>query len=319
MKPAWLELPQLPDRPLACALGNFDGVHLGHQAVLTAACQADPDLLPSALVLDPHPRQVLRPSEPLDLLTTMAERAALLQAHGVRACYRLDFDDQVRQMSPEAFVQGVLHERLGVRLVVVGRNYRFGHRAAGDVAALQRLGKAFGIRVRLAPQVRINGTIVSASLIRQQISDGRLAEARRRLGRPYQIGGTVVHGDSRGRLLGYPTANLTVPAGKLWPAAGIYAAWAGSSGGSWRPAAVHVGPRPMFGPEPVVEVHFLAAAEDLYGRQVQVALIRRLRDAAVFPSLGALVRQMGKDVAATRRSLAKESQPPPVVEPGTWL
>ncbi len=303
---------------MALALGNFDGVHLGHQAVLSALGAAG-DLLPAALVLDPHPRQVLRPEEPLQLLTTMPERAALLHAYGVKAAYRLPFSDEVRNMTPEAFVREVLHERLGVRLVVVGSSYRFGHRAAGDVAALRRLGRALDMEVRVAPALRIGGEVVSASAIRRQLGAGRLAMARRRLGRPYQIGGMVVHGEGRGRRLGFATANLALPAGKLRPADGIYAAFAGPPAGRWQMAAVHLGPRPMFGPEPVVEVHLLDGGDDLYGRHLEVALVRRLRPARAFASLDALARQMANDVTEARRWLGEEARLPRAVEPATWL
>lgn len=318
MSAGWLDLPERPGRPLALALGNFDGVHLGHQAVLSALGAAG-GLLPAVLVLDPHPRQVLRPEEPLLLLTTMPERAALLRAHGVEAAYRLPFSDQVRQMAPEVFVREVLHERLGVRLAVVGGSYRFGHQAAGDVAALRRLGQSVAMEVRVAPARRIGGQVVSASAIRRQLETGRLAMARRRLGRPYQLGGMVVHGEGRGRQLGFATANLALPPGKLRPADGIYAAFAGPQGGHWQMAAVHLGPRPMFGPEPMVEVHLLDGGGDLYGRQLEVALIRRLRPALAFPTLDALAEQMAKDVSEARRWLSGEAGPPGAVEPATWL
>ncbi len=305
----WLDLPARSAQPQACALGNFDGVHLGHQAVIAEMIAAGPELAAGALVLDPHPRQVLHPDQPLSLLTTMQERAGLLTAYGVERCYRLPFTDQVRTMSAEAFVVEILKERLDARMVAVGRNYRFGYRAQGDVSVLRRLGRLRGIEVVVAKQLRLGGQPISASMIRRQLAAGQLAMASRRLGRYYQSGGTVVAGDRRGTAIGFPTANLRLPDFKVLPQDGIYAAWAKAEGEDWLPAAVHLGPRPMFGPTPVLEVHLIGGAGDLYGRHMEVAWVRRLRAAARYADVSALVRQIGKDVRSALEVLGR--LPPP--------
>ena len=305
----WQEVPLASRQPTACALGNFDGVHLGHEQVIAKMLAVGARLVPCALVLDPHPRQVLHPDQPLSLLTTLPERAELLAAAGIERCYRLPFTDQVRATSAEDFVRTILQQRLNTRLVSVGRNYRFGYRAQGDVALLKRLGRSLGFEVVVSSQVRLGGQPISATQIRRQLAAGELDMARRRLGRYYQTSGKVVSGDRRGTSLGFPTANLSLPEGKLVPADGIYAAWARTDG-DWLPAAVHLGPRPMFGPRPVLEVHLIGASANLYGRQMEVAWVRRLRAAAEFPSLPLLVRQIGQDVANTERLLRRMPPPP---------
>ncbi|MHB1981592.1 MAG: riboflavin biosynthesis protein RibF [Sulfobacillus sp.] len=306
----WLELPARSAQPQACALGNFDGVHLGHQAVIAEMIAAGPGLTAGALVLDPHPRQVLHPDQPPSLLTTMPERAGLLTGCGIERCYRLPFTDQVRTMSAEAFVVEILKDRLDARMVAVGRNYRFGYRAQGDVSLLRRLGRLRGIEVVVAKQLRLGGHPISASMIRRQLAAGQLAMASRRLGRYYQSGGTVVPGDRRGTTIGFPTANLRIPDFKLQPQDGIYAAWAKAEGGDWQPAAVHLGPRPMFGPTPVLEVHLIDGAGELYGQHMEVAWVRRLRAAASFADVSALIREIGKDVRLAREVLGRLSPPP---------
>lgn len=309
MKAYWLDLPDGSGQPTACALGNFDGVHLGHQAVIAQMVAAGPELTASALVLDPHPRQVLHPDQPPSLLTTMAERAELLAACGIERCYRLPFTDEVRSTSPETFVVEILKGRLNARLVAVGRNYRFGYRAQGDVSLLRRLGRSLGIEVVVCTQLRLAGQPISATQIRRQLTVGQLAMAGRRLGRYYQTGGTVVPGDRRGASIGFPTANLRLPDYKLLPPDGIYAAWAKAEGEEWLPAAVHLGPRPMFGPQSVLEVHLIGGAGDLYGRHMEVAWVRRLRSAADFSGLPALIRQISLDVRLARRILGRVSAP----------
>ena len=298
--------PRYPQRPAAgvLALGTFDGVHRGHQALLgTAVRRAAQRGEPSAAVtFDPHPLQVIAPPPEPFLLTTLDERLELLAALGLSAAYVIHFDETFRRLSAEDWVD-LLHARVGMAEVVCGANYTFGRDRSGNVDVLRALAGARGFEVHVAPQVHVGGTLVNSTLIRRLIRTGDVREAARFLGRWYAVGGTVERGDARGRTLGFPTANLEVAEEKLLPGAGIYAAFAATEDGV-RQAAVSIGTRPTFGPGALtVEAYLLDFSGDLYGQSVNLRLVQRLREEIAFTSEAALVRQIQDDVAETRRVL----------------
>ena len=304
-----------PARPVV-TIGNFDGVHLGHRAVLRAArvaAGADPLVV---VTFTPHPLRVLRPDRAPAVLTQTPAKVALLRAAGVDRVWALPFDDAVAAWSPRRFVEQVLRDGLHARAVVVGENFRFGHGAAGDVDTLRRLGRELGFAVVPAPlATAADGRRVSSSAVRAHLAAGEVDPAAADLGRPYRLPGTVVHGDHRGRELGYPTANLEVdtdPDGPMAvPADGIYAVRLHPGPGSGEdgaglPAVLSVGTNPTFdGVARRVEAHVLDRDDlDLYGEHVSLDLLARQRPTVRFDSVAALLDQMAADVARTRQLLA---------------
>ncbi len=293
------------------AIGNFDGVHRGHRALIEAArARADQLGAPLAVItFEPHPLQVVRPDQAPLLLTSLRGKARLLAALGVDHLFALTFNEHLRHKSPEAFVHDVLAGGLGARHVVVGYDFRFGHRAAGDVALLTKLSEEYGFGVSALPPVRWQGEVCSSSRIRTAVAAGDLPLANDLLGHAFTVEGRVVAGDRRGRELGYPTANLRPVSGQLlWPPAGIYAAkaaWSGPDGREQADAAVSLGFRPTFaGRDLVLEVHLLDRSVDLYGQRLCCAFVERLRDEVAFESIPALQAQMAEDCAQARRILA---------------
>jgi riboflavin kinase/FMN adenylyltransferase len=290
--------------PATIALGTFDGVHRGHQALLREAVRRAGDRGgPSAAVtFDPHPLQVIAPPPEPFLLTTLDERLDLLAACGLDLTYVIHFDDAFRRLDAREWVD-LLHRRVGMAEVICGANYTYGRDRGGNVDLLRARAAVLGFAVHLAAQVHVGGVLVSSTLIRRLLRAGDVQEAARFLGRWYALEGLVERGDARGRSLGFPTANLAVPDEKLIPGAGIYAAFATTEGGLHQ-AAVSVGTRPTFGPGALtVEAYLLDFSGDLYGRRVSLRFARRLREEIAFTSEAALVRQIEEDVAETRRVL----------------
>ena len=276
---------ELETRSRAVAVGTFDGVHAGHRRVLAAAVDQAPALTPTAVTFWPHPRTVL--GNEVGLLTTLERRLELLGDAGIEETLVVEFTSEIAKLAPEEFVDGVLRP-IGTELVVAGTDFRFGRGRAGDLDTLERLGLTVE-RVDLVPGV-------SSTVIRRLLRDGRVDEAARLLGRPAEVEGTVVSGDARGGTLGYPTANLRVPADLLVPAYGIYA---GSAAG--HRAAVSIGTNPHYGGhERRVEAFLLDFEGDLYGERLVVELWQRLRDEQAFESEAELVGQISRDVEATR-------------------
>jgi riboflavin kinase/FMN adenylyltransferase len=302
--------PRWP-RP-AVAVGNFDGVHRGHQALVARAVAAAAASAGTAIVLtfDPHPARVLAPQSAPTTLMTLDQKAATLERLGVQALAVLPFTPEVAGASPEDFADGVLKRALAADAVVVGTNFRFGRGRAGDVVALRRQGEALGFRVLEVPPVLFEGERVSSSRIREALVRGDVAGAAALLGRPHCIEGPVVAGDGRGRTIGVPTANLR-PAAETLPALGVYAAWAWPGGAGVASAAVvNIGRRPTFGGGAVsVEAHLLEFAGDLYGRTLGLSFVSRLREERTFRGPDALVAQIGEDIRGAREALAG---PPPV-------
>ncbi|MBZ5734361.1 bifunctional riboflavin kinase/FAD synthetase [Nocardioides sp. TRM66260-LWL] len=306
----WRSFDDVPDglgRTVA-VIGNFDGVHLGHRRVLARArAIADEQGLPvGAVTFDPHPMAVLRPEHAPTTLTSMPARAELLAEAGADHVLAVPFDRGVAAWSPEEFVDRVLVDALHAAAVVVGANFRFGQRAAGDVALLVELGRergfsAEGIPLDGGPQVW------SSTYVRTCLAAGDVAGAAEALGRPYAVRGIVVQGDQRGREIGYPTANVPADGLTAVPPDGVYAGWLRRlDTGERLPAAISIGTNPTF--EGVVgrrvESYVLDRTDlELYGVEVEVSFVDRLRGMEAYDSLDALLVQMGDDVARTREIL----------------
>jgi riboflavin kinase/FMN adenylyltransferase len=286
----------------AVTIGNFDGVHRGHQALVgeTVAHARAHGLRAVALTFDPHPARVLAPGREPMPLTTAARKAELLEALGIHLLAVLPFTKEVAALGPEAFAREVLAEALGTRHVVVGETFRFGHEQRGDALALARLGETLGFTVRAVPAVLDDGRPVSSSRIREALTEGDVARAASLLGRPYSVEGPVVEGDRRGRTIGVPTAN--VDAGDvLLPGHGVYAGTCRLDDGRSRLAVVNVGRRPTFdGRTVTVEAHLVDFEGDLYGRQLRLSFSVRLRDEQRFAGKEALVAQIRRDVERAR-------------------
>jgi len=289
------------------AIGVFDGVHAGHRAIVARAVAAASELGASSVVVtfDPHPAVVVRPEAAPPLLGDVSQRLDLLASLGVDAVLVLPFDREIASWTAEEFVERLLVTRLHAQRVVVGENFRFGNRALGDVALLRRLGAVDDFTVDAVSLVGVAADeVVSSTLIRGMVADGSVAAAAKALGRPYGISGIVVRGDARGRELGFPTANIALPAGVAVPADGVYAGWLVRADGSRWPAAISVGTNPTFdGVERRVEAYALDVEFDLYDERITIEFADRLRGMEKFDSVDELVAQMTRDVSHVRRSL----------------
>lgn len=304
------ELETLTRRdPAVLAIGVFDGVHRGHQAQLrqAGALAAKLGVRAVAVTFWPPPRRVLRPGEPLALLTTREQRLDLLAAQGVLdLTVEMPFTAALADLAPDDFLAR-LRQRFDVRGVVVRPTFAWGKDGAGDYDWLVESGARDGFLVQLSAIER-DGLAIRSSAIRAQLGEGLVEAATQSLGRPYMLEGEVVRGDQRGRLLGFPTANLRLDPLQLIPANGVYAVRAGlaSERGAARPGVANIGVRPTFGADNarLVEVHLLDAALDLYGQPLRVAFVARLREERRFPGLEALTAQIAADAAQARTLLA---------------
>jgi riboflavin kinase / FMN adenylyltransferase len=284
-------LPDAQPRERRIAVGEFDGVHLGHQAVI-----GDAD---TVLTFEPHPRAVVAPDAAPKLLTPLPIKADLMQGLSVRELVVIPFDGAFAAQSAQAFIDDVLVGTLGAREVRVGENFRFGHKAQGDVQLL-REQEAFTTIV--ADMVEVDGEIVSSTHIRGLVVAGDVERAARFLGLPFHLRGVVQHGDKRGRTLGYPTANLVPDNALCYPGNGIYACRAALEvDGEWRwwPAAVSIGVRPTFvtGRGVLIEAYLIGYEGDCYGQELRLAFLRRIRGEKRFDSAEALIEQMERDTA----------------------
>jgi riboflavin kinase/FMN adenylyltransferase len=288
--------------PSSVTIGFFDGVHRGHQAVIRRAVEvaAAHGLHPVAITFDRHPLETLSPGKTPPLLTTLRRKAELIEALGVGTLFVLEFTEEVSRWPPDVFVERVLVEGLSARHVVVGANFTFGHRAAGNVRLLADTGPRYGFSAEAVATFKVDGRPVSSTSIREALSEGDLDWPERALGRRYAVEGTVVPGAGRGRDLGFPTANLRTPEAILLPGRGVYAARATVDGRTWA-AAVNVGINPTFGAEPLhLEAHLLGFDADVMGRVMEVEFWERLRDEVRFDSPAALADQIAQDVERTR-------------------
>jgi riboflavin kinase/FMN adenylyltransferase len=273
-------------RPRKVAVGEFDGVHLGHREVIRGS--------DTVLTFEPHPLQVVRPEAAPKLLTSFSVKADLIASLGVDELVVIPFDERFAAQSPEDFIEQVLVARLNATHVSVGENFRFGHRAAGDPETLSADSR---FETRVVPLVEVDGEIVSSSHVRALVQAGEVEAAARMLGAPFQLRGEVVEGDRRGRELGFPTANLVPDERLVCPGHGIYVARADGMC-----AAVSVGVRPTFGTgrAVLIEAHVLDREVDLYGHVLRVDFLQRLRGERRFPSIEALVEQMHRDADEAR-------------------
>jgi riboflavin kinase / FMN adenylyltransferase len=306
----WRSLDEVPTDlgPTAVVIGNFDGVHLGHRHVVARAREisAERDLTVVAVTFDPHPMAVLRPEHAPTTLTSLEVRAELLADAGADAMLALPFDRDVAAWTPEQFVERVLVDCLRATAVVVGANFRFGNRAAGDVATLRETGERYGFTAEGIP---LDGgpQVWSSTYVRMSVAAGDVAGAAEALGRPYSVRGVVVRGDQRGRELGFPTANVPTDALTAAPPDGVYAGWLRRlDTGETFPAAISVGTNPTFDGERYrrVESYVLDRTDlELYGVEVEVSFVDRLRGMVAFESIESLVEQMKNDVDRARELL----------------
>ena len=314
----WSDVGQIPEDldGSVVTLGNFDGVHRGHRAVLAEvlAQASERSLTSVALTFDPHPLAVLYPERAPHLITSLDHRLALLRDSGVDAVLVMEFTQQFAQLTPHDFVEQVFVDALGAKVVVVGRDTRFGVRNSGDVATLLELGEKFGFEVVTVGDVGADGqhSRWSSTQVRELLADGDVTGAAAVLGRPHRVTGVVVHGDHRGRELGYPTANLEQACAGLVPADGVYAGWLllpdlpPGTPDATLPAAISIGTNPTFdGQERRVEAYVLDRTDlDLYGQSVTLEFVQRLRPTLKFESIDELLTTMAKDVDDCRRILS---------------
>jgi riboflavin kinase / FMN adenylyltransferase len=306
----WRDLPE-DLRGATVALGNFDGVHRGHRAVLAAAHAARPDLTLAALTFEPHPREHFRPDDPPFRLTPLPAKAAALGEAGARIVYAIPFTAEFAARSAESFVEEVLHQGIGARHLACGADFAFGHRRGGDVAFLAREAEKRGIGLSVVPPVGDEEGPISSTRIRRVLQDGYPERATAKLGRPWEIRGEVVQGDRLGRVLGWPTANLWLGR-HLEPARGVYAVRVALPDGSVRDGVADVGRRPTLGgdPETRLETHIFDFDGDLYGQEIGVRLIRFLRPDAKFADLEELKAAIAKDAEEAHAALAASSEAP---------
>ena len=291
----------------AVAIGNFDGVHLGHQALIRAAAThgAASGAKRVVLTFDPHPREFLDPAGAPPRLMRVTEKCLALEALGVERLVVMRFDERLRQLEPGEFIRRVLVDALRARHVVVGEGFRFGRGRAGTVTSLRAAGAAAGFEVLTVPAVELDGEPVSSTRVRAALAAGDLATAGRLLGRRYALCGRVITGARLGRTLGFATANMRLHRPRL-PLTGIFAVQVQGVGGrEYTDGVASLGTRPTVdGVEPLLEVHLFDFSGDLYGRRLSVEFVAKLRDEERFASLEALTEQMHRDAARAREILA---------------
>jgi riboflavin kinase/FMN adenylyltransferase len=287
-------LPDVEPRPRRVAIGTFDGVHLGHREVIRGA--------DAVVTFDPHPQSVVAPGTEPRLLTTLERKAELVQPLGVQELVVIPFDGDFAARDAQDFIDHVLVERMEATHVSVGENFRFGHKAKGDAALLSADDR---FETRVVPLLEVDGEVVSSSHIRGLVAGGAVQYADELLGAPFAVDGEVVHGDERGRTLGFPTANLVPAPGFVVPGHGVYACRVRVDG-DWVPAATNVGVRPQFvtGRGELIEAFLIDWDGDLYGRGIRVEFLRRLRGERRFPTVESLVEQMHADVDEARTIVA---------------
>jgi riboflavin kinase/FMN adenylyltransferase len=293
---------RFPDPVLT--LGNFDGVHLGHQAIFQKVVTRAREIRGTsiAFTFEPHPLKVIAPERSPRLLNTFHGKMKLLAAAGIEVVICANFTRVFADQNPDDFAREVLHEKIGVREVYVGYDYAFGKGREGSIDSLKRMGQTYGFEVGVIEAVQVHGMVVSSSIIRDLVASGKVEDAANLLGRHYAIDGEVVHGSQRGQKLGFPTANLNI-ANELVPGYGVYAVLAFVDGHPYKGVA-SIGIRPTFDSGPAsVEVYLFGFQGDLYGKQMEISFIKHLRGEEKFPDAEALVRQIRKDVEAAKRAL----------------
>jgi len=295
--------------PHAVTIGNFDGLHLGHQAMLARLQNvARTRGLPSCVLsFEPHPREFFAPEQAPARLSSLREKAECLQRLGIDRLHVFRFDRAFSALTAEAFIEQVLGHTLQARYVLVGDDFRYGAKRTGDFALLEKMGGALGFDAEFLPTVEVADERASSTAVRQALTAGELEHAARLLGRPYSISGHVVHGDKLGRAIGFPTANIQLKHNRP-PLLGIFAVELSGLNGAPLPGVASLGKRPTVkNPDapPVLEVHLFDFNADIYGRRVQVDFLHKLRDEAKFPDLDTLVAQIQRDVDNAKHFLAK--------------
>ncbi|MFK7943280.1 MAG: bifunctional riboflavin kinase/FAD synthetase [Paracoccaceae bacterium] len=309
-------LDELPEdaRGASAAIGNFDGVHLGHQRLIQhAARHGGTAQNPVAVVtFEPHPRRLFQPDAPPFCLTLPAEKARILAKHGTDLLINLPFDRAMAGMAAQDFVSGILHTYLGLSHVVVGSDFRFGKARKGDAALLREMGANLEFGVTVEELIGDETGEYASTAVRAMVTEGQCEDAARQLGRWHTVSGTVIQGDQRGRDLGYPTANLAFGA-QLTPRYGVYATWVDVLGGPHKgrhPGVASLGERPTFGVNaPNFEVHLFDFSGDLYGVEISVGLVRYLRDEVAFVDVPTLIAQMDRDSDDAKAILASAVLP----------
>ncbi|OHC71299.1 MAG: riboflavin biosynthesis protein RibF [Rhodocyclales bacterium GWA2_65_20] len=298
------KIPAQSSSPIVLTIGNFDGLHLGHRAMLERlVAKAGALGLPAAVMtFEPHPRELFTPEQAPARLTSMREKLALLESCGVERCYLCRFDRKLAALSAEEFIDHILIRGLNVRHVIIGDDFRFGKGRSGDFAMLERAGQLHGFSCEAMHTVEVDGERVSSSAVRDALAAGDLEHAARLLGRPYVIAGSVVHGNKLGRQLGCPTANIQLKRKRL-ALTGIFTVTVSGLDKRHLPAVASLGVRPTLGQglRPVLEVHLFDFDRDIYGAHVAVHFLHKLRDEAKFESLDALKAQIACDVEAAKR------------------
>lgn len=293
-----------PQRETVITIGVFDGVHRGHSHLLQSLLSAaGSEYEPTVLTFANHPVTVLQPGRQVSLITTLERKERLIRAQGIEQIVALDFTQELAQMTSRDFVT-LLMDSLRMKGLVVGSDFALGRNREGTAERLMELGQEMGFFVEVVEPLLLDGLLVKSRVIREKLTDGDVAVSRQLLGRAFSMAGPVITGDRRGRTLGFPTANVDVSKVMAHPADGIYATWA-LVDGVRRPSATSIGVRPTFGlSERLVEVYILDFDGDLYGQELEVEFVDKLRDQETFSSLDALVAQINQDVANTRETLA---------------
>lgn len=304
-----------PDRDTVLTIGVFDGVHLGHRHLLRQLIQkAKPDQQPGIITFSNHPATVLRPDVPVSYITTIEQKISLLHKEGIELVVPLEFTRELSQLSADEFVR-LLAEGLRMKGLVVGPDFALGRNRQGDLPFLREAGKQLGFWVESVEPLVVDGVIVRSRRVRQAITQGDLVTGNKFLGRLFQLSGTVVTGDRRGRELGFPTANLALRPNMMLPGDGIYATWA-IIDGVRHPSATSIGIRPTFGlTERLVEVYVMDFNADLYGQEIGVKFVEKLRNQESFSSIESLIQQVEQDVADARLVLAR----PPGIDEGATV
>ena len=293
-------------------LGNFDGVHLGHQKIFKELKEEARKMDGESIIFtfDPHPLQILAPQRCPPFITPFKKKLMLVERSGIDVIIVAAFDLDLANITPEAFVKQILVDKIGAKKILVGYNYYFGKDRKGNVEMLIGFGKKFGFEVKVIEAVKVNDTTVSSSKIRELIQGGQMGQAAQLLGRNYLLIGKVIWGADRGKGLGFPTANLEILNG-LYPKTGVYAVEV-IMGTKTYPGVANVGYNPTFGENPLsVEVHILDFSRDIHGEEIQVVFFERIRDEKAFENPDSLARQIRKDVTEARKILLRRSPESP--------
>jgi riboflavin kinase / FMN adenylyltransferase len=295
------------NRPLFIALGNFDGIHRGHQSIIRATVSKarEEGGLSAVLILNPHPVIALQPDKQMALLTDIADRADIMRELGLDYLVLETFTKELASYTPEQFIQKILHEKLAAAGLFIGSNYRFGRNGSGCSETLKKWGKKLGYSVQVSPIIRHKNRDVSSSLIRSLLLSGEVKEAADYLNYYFYRQGRVVKGHGIGKKFVYPTANISVKARLLWPAGGVYLTAVGNVGSGLMYGVTNVGARPTFDDfkESLAETHILDFNGDIYGREIRLCFLEKMRDTKQFSSAEELRLQIGIDIEESRRLL----------------